>query len=93
MNETVWQTLRYVLIGGGAFLAGRGKIDPAQVAPMADQIISILSGAVSLGAAAWGFYVKFRTVAVPAATGARVDVPTISPATGAVIPTPQGATT
>ena len=86
MNDTIWQTIRYVLIGVGSFFAGKGKIDPAQLAPMADQIISIASGAVAVGAAAWGFYVKWQTKAVPAATAARADVPTVSSATGAVQP-------
>lgn len=86
MNEQFWQVLRYVLIGGGAFLAGRGKIDPTQVAPLADQLIQLLSGAISLATVAWGLYVKFRTVAVPVETAARPDVPTVSPATGAVNP-------
>lgn len=84
MSDSVWQTLRYVLIGIGGFFAGRGKIDPAQVAPMADQIIQIASGAVALGAAAWGLWVKFRTATVPASTAARPDVPVVSTATGKV---------
>jgi hypothetical protein len=86
VNDQVWQTIRYVLIGGGGFLAGRGKIDPTQVVPLADQIITIGSGAVSLGAAVWGLYVKWRTATVPAATAARPDVPVVSSATGAVNP-------
>ncbi len=86
MNDQFWQTVRYVLIGGGGFLAGRGKIDPAQVAPIADQIITIGSGAVSLAAAAWGLYVKWQTATVPAATAARPDVPVVSSATGELKP-------
>lgn len=86
IQDTIWQTVRYVLIGLGSFLAGKGKIDPAQVPIMADQIIQLGSGAVALGAAAWGFYVKWNTKAVPAATAARPDVPTISAATGTVQP-------
>lgn len=93
MNESIWQAIRYILIGGGAFLAGRGKIDPTQVPALADQFITVASGLVSAVSAVWGFYIKFRTVSVPAATAARPDVPTISPVTGAVVPTPQGATT
>lgn len=86
MNDQIWQSVRYVLIGGGAFLAGRGKIDPAQVVPLADQIITIGSGAVSLAAAAWGLYVKFRTATVPVETAARPDVPVVSSATGGLKP-------
>ena len=84
MNDTFWQSVRYLLIGVGGYFAGRGKIDPAQVAPFADQIINILSGAAAVGAAAWGFYVKWRTRAVPERVAARIDVPTVSAATGAV---------
>jgi hypothetical protein len=84
MADTTWQTVRYALIGVGGYFAGRGKIDPAQVAPLADQIIQVASGAVALGAAAWGLWVKFRTATVPAATAARLDVPTVSAATGVV---------
>jgi hypothetical protein len=86
MQDTIWQTIRYVLIGVGSFLAGKGKIDPAQVPAMADQIIQIGSGAVALGAAAWGLYVKWKTVPVPQATANRTDVPTVNSATGAVQP-------
>jgi len=84
MNDTVWQAIRYVLIGGGMFLAGRGKVDPTQVATFADEFITIAAGAVSALTAAWGFFVKWRTKAVPEKTAARPDVPTVSAATGAV---------
>lgn len=86
MNDTIWQTVRYVLIGLGSFLAGRGKLDAAQVPAMADQMISIMSGAVAVGSAIWGLYVKWKTVPVPEKVGARSDVPTVSPVTGAVQP-------
>lgn len=86
MNDTIWQTVRYVLIGLGSFLAGRGKIDASQVPAMADQIISIMSGLVAVGSAIWGLWVKWKTVPVPEAVGARSDVPTVSPVTGAVQP-------
>lgn len=86
INDTIWQTVRYVLIGGGSFLAARGKIDASQVPQMADEIIRIGSGLIALGSAAWGLYVKWKTVPVPEAIAARTDVPTVSSATGAVQP-------
>ena len=86
MNDTIWQTVRYVLIGIGGFFAGKGKIDAAQVPVLADQIIQIASGAVALGAAAWGLWVKWNTKPVPVATADRPDVPTVNSATGAVQP-------
>jgi hypothetical protein len=45
MSDSFWQSIRYVLIAAGSFFAGRGKIDPAQVAPLVDQFIQIASGA------------------------------------------------
>lgn len=87
MNDQVWQTLRYVLIGFGSYLAGNGKIPLADVPAYADGIIQIASGTVALCTVGWGLYVKFGTRAVPAKTAARADVPTVSAATGAVEPT------
>ena len=82
MSDSFWQSVRYVLIAIGSFFAGRGKIDAVQVAPLVDQFIQIASGAVALGAAAWGLYVKFKTATVPSDVAARSDVPVISTATG-----------
>lgn len=86
MNSTdpLWQSLRYFLIAGGGYLAGRGKIDPTQVVPFVDQAMTVGGLAVSFGTAAWGLYVKWRTRAVPEKVAARADVPTVSPVTGAV---------
>lgn len=84
--DVVWQNLRYVLIAGGMFLAGRGKIDPDVVATSVDQIITFLSAAVAFGSWVWGVWVKWNTKAVSAKTAARIDVPTVSAATGAVQP-------
>jgi hypothetical protein len=84
MSDQFWQTLRYILIGGGMWLAGYGKLPMADVASMADEIISIASAAVAVGTAAWGLYVKFRTKAVPERVAARPDVPTVSAATGEI---------
>ncbi len=89
MNDQIWVTLRYILIGGGSYLAGRGKIPMADVSAYADGIIQLLSGATALAASAWGLYVRYNTRAVPASTAARRDVPTVSPATGAVEPGPS----
>jgi hypothetical protein len=85
-NDSILVGVRYAVIGLFSFLAGRGKIDQSQVASMADQVMSIGSGAIALGTAIWGLYVRWQTRAVPVATAARKDVPTVSPVTGAVIP-------
>lgn len=86
MTDQVWQTLRYVLIAVGSFLAGKGIIPADKVAGLVDSIINALPGIISAGAAIWGLYIKFRTATVPADVAARPDVPTVSNATGAVKP-------
>jgi hypothetical protein len=81
----VWmQVLRYVLIGLGGYLAKRGVIPDDQVAGVVDQIINAVGPLMLAGGAIWGVWVKWRTKAVPAATAARIDVPTVNPVTGAV---------
>lgn len=75
--DTLWQILRYLLIAGGSFLVGKGYIT--------EENVNTLIGAIgSIGAVLWGIYVKAGTKAVPTATAARPDVPTVSAATGAV---------
>jgi hypothetical protein len=86
MNDQMWQSIRYMLIAGGSFAAGRGKISPEQVLPLVDQVMQVGGAVVAAGTAAWGLYVKFRTRAVPIKTAERRDVPTVSPVTGAVEP-------
>jgi hypothetical protein len=84
MNDQMWQSIRYLLIAGGAYAAGRGKISADEVPQMVDQIMTVGGAAVSLATAVWGLYVKWRTRAVPEKVAARRDVPTVSAATGAI---------
>ncbi len=84
-NDNTWQLLRYALIGGGAYLAGRFHLSAHDMANAVDHVISFVGGMTSLGSAAWGLYVKWQTTTVPAATGRRVDVPTVHPVTGEVL--------
>lgn len=84
MTDQFWQTLRYILIGIGMFLAGRGIIPAEHVASLVDTIINVGPGVLALGAAIWGLWAKKGTATVPASTAARPDVPTVSAATGAV---------
>lgn len=84
MTDQLWQTVRYILIAIGSFLAGKGLIPADQVAGLVDSIINIGPGVVALGAALWGLFVRKGTATVPASTAARLDVPTVSAATGAV---------
>ena len=75
--DTVWQILRYILIAGGGFLSGKGYIS-------AEQVTTLIGAIGSIGAVVWGLFVKAGTTAVPDATAARPDVPTVSAATGAI---------
>jgi hypothetical protein len=81
-SEQIWQTIRYMLILGGGYLAGRGKIPLESVAPLADGIIEASGLAIAFGSVAWGLYVRFRTVAVSTAAAEVKDVPVVSSATG-----------
>jgi hypothetical protein len=76
-SDTIWQIIRYLLIAGGSWASGKGYVS-------ADQVTSIIGALGALFAVGWGLFVKSGTVSVPAATGARADVPTVSGATGAV---------
>jgi hypothetical protein len=78
-QDTIWQLIRYGLIAAGSFLVGKGYITSEQVTTLVGAIGAIFP-------IAWGLYVKANTKAVPAATAARPDVPTVSAATGTVQP-------
>ncbi|MGM4906243.1 Pam3-gp28 family putative phage holin [Tardiphaga sp. 866_E4_N2_1] len=86
MSDQLWQVIRYVLLIGGGFLAGKGYVTMEQVNTLIDNLPGIIGALTAAGTAIWGLYVKFGTKAVPAATAARPDVPTVSAATGAVQP-------
>lgn len=86
MKDQIWQSVRYLLIAGGAFLAGRGKISTEQVMPTVDAVMQIGGAAVTIATAGWGLYVRFRTKSVPEAVAARADVPTVDVATGSIEP-------
>jgi hypothetical protein len=77
--DTVWQIIRYVLIALGGVAVGKGWVSD-------EQVTSIIGAVGSIGAVVWGLFVKSGTTAVPDATAARADVPTVSGATGAVKP-------
>ncbi len=73
--DTVWQVLRYALIFAGSFAAGKGWASNEDVTALVGAICTIVP-------IAWGIYVKAGTTAVPDATAARADVPTVSAVTG-----------
>jgi hypothetical protein len=84
MNDQVAMLVRYALIMGGSYLAGRGGLPADQVGPLVDQAIQLGGGLTALGSTVWGLYVKWGTKTVSAQTGARANVPTLSPVTGVV---------
>lgn len=76
-QDTIWQIIRYGLIAVGGYFTNKGIVS-------SDQWTTIVGALGTIFPIAWGLYVKFNTKAVPAATAARVDVPTVSAATGTV---------
>jgi hypothetical protein len=86
MNDLFWQNLRYLLIALGTYLVARGKLPAEQVTPFVEVGLQLAGALIGAGAWAWGVYVKKGTTAVPDATAARKDVPTVSAVTGATIP-------
>lgn len=77
--DTVWQLIRYGLIAVGGIAVGRGMVTQ-------DEVITIVGALGQIATVAWGVYVKAGTTAVPDKTAERKDVPTVSAATGQVIP-------
>ena len=80
MNQDVfWMLLRYVLLAMGGMAVAKGWLSD-------EQVTALVGASGVLFTIAWGVWVKWSTKSVPAATAARPDVPTVSPATGAVQP-------
>lgn len=82
-QSQIWQTVRYLLILAGGWLAGKGKLPMTEVEPMADTIVQILGLVVALGSVTWGLYVRYQTVSIPAAAAG--STPVVSTATGSTI--------
>lgn len=75
--DSIWQIVRYILIGVGGIAVGKGWVTN-------EQLVTIVGAIGSIGAVVWGLFVKSGTTAVPDAVAARSDIPTVSAATGAV---------
>lgn len=84
MNDEFWQSVRYLLIAAGTYLATTGKLPIADVPAMADAIIQVAGGVIAIGSMAWGLYVRAGTKSVPIEVAQRPDVATVNVATGAV---------
>lgn len=78
-SDNVWQIIRYGLIALGGFITNKGLVS-------SDQWITIVGAIGTIFPIVWGLYVKAGTTAVPDATAARKDVPTVSGITGAISP-------
>lgn len=89
MNDNIWVALRAVLMVAGGFLAGKGYVTMSDFTTLVDKAQTALPGLIALGSAAWAMWVRWNTRAVPAATAARKDVPTVNAATGATEPGPS----
>ncbi len=83
-QDMVWQLVRYLLLAAGGYLTSKGLADEATVQALVTAI-----GTIAIGA--WGVYVKWRTVTVPAAVVVASQesptvptIPTVSAGTGAV---------
>lgn len=83
MKDVYWTLLRQVLLVVSAPLAARWGIDAASSASLVDAFLAAGMTSVTAGTMAWGLYIRKGTVAVSEATGARVNVKTISAGTGA----------
>lgn len=86
MNDTFWQSVRYLLIAALAATAGSNAATVADITKFIDAVFVAAPAVGAVGTMAWGFYVKWRTRAVPLATALRADVPTVNAATGATEP-------
>lgn len=87
--DQIWVAIRYLLIAGGAYLVGRGKLTAEAVQPLVDEIIAYLGALVTVGVGAWGLYVRWNTKSVEQSVA--VPLPVVSPVTGRVGRRPRRA--
>lgn len=80
--DSVWQAVRYSIISVGSLLTGVNYA-------VGDQNMALISASAAIVAAAWGFYVKIRTVPVLESVVKAADLPTVSSATGGKVSKPS----
>ena len=89
MRDPIWDAVRYFLGMGGSFLVGRGwagGASAAEVSAMADLIVQVGAGLVTIGMFVWTIWARWGTVAVPVAVVAEIaavegiKIPTVSAA-------------
>jgi hypothetical protein len=83
MKDETWVAVRGTLMVGGGFLAGAGYAKMEDITKIVDAIPTIVSGVTALASLCWALWVRINTRAVPIETAQRVDVPTVSPISGA----------
>ena len=85
MSQDIWwQLSRYLLQIVGTYLFTRGLITKEVGALLYSE--ATIGALMTLGSMAWGFYVKWRTKAVPTSVVERKDLPSVNAATGAIVP-------
>jgi len=75
-KDMIWQLVRAALNASGAASTVYFYMTEAQLEALVSALFAIAS-------IAWGFYVRYNTKAVPTPTVNRLDLPTVSSATGA----------
>jgi hypothetical protein len=76
--------LRQLLVSVGSVLLAKYGFDPASIGSLFDLGVAAVGGLMAFGSAAWMIWTKAGTTAVPDATAARKDVPTVNAVTGSV---------
>lgn len=87
MSDLFWVNVRQGLSALGVAAMMYFGVAPEQANAWVTPLVGFLMGLLTWGGSVgWANMVRANTVAVPAATGLRTDVPTVSAATGAVTP-------
>lgn len=86
MNKDFWaMMLRNILIASSSILIGAGIASEGEVKGIiqnSDALLTGIGAAIYIGTTVWQMIVKWRTKTVSEDTGARPNVPTLSPITG-----------
>lgn len=83
-QDVVWMFVRSLLLVGFSHLVWKGYLTD-------EQVTTLMGAAGVLFILGWQAVVRWNTKIVSASTGARGDVPTVSPVTGAVDANSPGA--
>lgn len=84
MRDPIWDTVRWALGMGGAFLVGKGYATAEQASQIADLIVQVAAASVTIGMFAWQVWARWGTKAVPIVAIAEIEavkqitIPTVS---------------